>query len=402
MEVFKDEARKLRDSSLDRLGLHIELPTRIMYLNIKENEIASEWLPSLYFADWLDINSSEVDKIIADLKLEGKMDNLTGVIVYPPLTFEIISEEYSWIKKYKSLDNALAPSEMGEILGRDYRYITKEAISLGYKLRRGKFNKAALSDIREKELSVPFDEGWYTLRALAVEVDKDRSWVKNRLDELGFLPEKRRSLDTGITLEHYPPEALLKLDELKRDIPKYGEDWYTCGRLVLESEMSFAWVSRRLKVYEDSFEIRLDDMGVSRRHYPKSVVDTILNEAMTMSAKLDSSGWLNIKDAANLMGLSEKSIKRKFDKLCIVPERRRNDCGRPVYYYDPTDVKRVIKEENCIDESTLSRKIGKSVYWVCTRLSSMGIEPTRSGNGPRSRKMYPLEAIELLKEKLPD
>jgi len=312
MEITKGDSKEIKSKSVDGFGLRVELSDRTMYLKVNEREITSEWLPSLYFADWLDAGKTQVDKIIGDLKIEGRFDENFGEIVYPPLTFELVAEEYSWIQKCKTLNPTLTPVEMGELLDRDYRYITKESSALGYSLRKGKLPQAVLTKIRKEELSIPFDEGWYTLRSLALAVVKDREWVSNRLDKLGIISEKRKSLESGITLEYYPPESLELVMKCIREIPKYGDDWYTCVRICQETGKSLHWVSSRLGEYIEVSESRLDDMRVSRLHYPKYVFDILSAQAEVIAAKSDSDGWLTIKEIADILGINERSTSRNW------------------------------------------------------------------------------------------
>ena len=400
MEFEKEKANPIKARPIDGLGTRVDLPERIVYLDINNDDKVPEWLPSLYFADWLEATEAQVAKIINKLQIEGRYDEDFEAIVYPPITYQLVKEEYLWRQKYELLDARITPSEMSEILDRDYRYVTKEALSLGYHIRKNKFSKAALSAIRDKELSIPFDEGWYTLRALAVEADKDREWVKNRLDGLGIVPEKRRSLSSGIALNYYPPESLAYIKNCTKEIPEYGEDWYTHNRICEETGKSGHWVSSRLKAYIGTAEMRLDDMRVGRLHYPKYVFQYLLIEAEKTVAASGSGDWLTIKEVAERIGINEKSAKRKLDTLGFVPERRKTNTGKTVYHYNPSEIALMIDEmENFIDESELARKIGKSVYRVCTMLEKIGVSPVKSRYDLRSKSLYPVGVVDILRDR---
>lgn len=401
MEIAKESIKEVKNRFVEGLGVRVDLPERTMYLDVNKNEATSEWLPSIYFADWLDTGESQIKKIICDLKIEGRFDESLGEIIYPPLTFEIVSQEHSWNQKYRALNNKLTPAEIGAILNRDYRYITKKALSLGYRPQKGKFSKAALAEIRENDLSTPFDEGWYTLMALATETGRDRGWIQNRLNELGIISEKRRSLENGITLNYYPPETLDSIKKCVKETPKYGDDWYTSCRIVQDTGRSRAWVNNRLKDCSDDSEDRLDDMGVRRLHYPRYVFENILIEAEQSIAKSQSEGWLTAKEVADVLGINESSVYRKFDEIRFTTEVRKTSTGKSVKHYSPKDVAKIIREEKLyINESALVRKIGKSVYWICTRLEKLGIQSKRSHYGMTPGKLYHKKVIKILENEI--
>ena len=400
MEVSKGDTQEIKSKPVDGLGLRVELPDRKMYLKVDRNEITTEWFPSTYFADWLDTSKAQVDKIVCDLKIEGTFDKYFDEIVYPPLTFELVSEEYSWKQKCSMLSPMITPAEAGELLDRDYRYVAKKASDLGYSLRKGKLSQAIMLKIRAEELAIPYDEGWYTLRGLAEAARKDREWVGNRLEELGIIPEKRKSLESGITLEYYPPETLNLIIKCIKKIPKYGEDWYTCSRICQETGKSLHWVSRRLGEYANVSQPRLDDMRVSRVHYPKYVFDILLAQAELDSPKSDSDGWLTIKEVAGILGIDEKSACRKLNNIGLIFEKRKTIDGRVVRHYNPIEIAKIAEEsEKYIDLSSLSRKIGKSVYIICSMLDKLGINSIESSYDSRPRKLYPLEVIDLFNNK---
>lgn len=400
MDKEGDKNIEIKNRFVKGIGVCIELPKKIVYLDIDKSDLSSEWLPSIYFADWLDTSKTVITRIINKLGIVGEFNEALGELIYPPLTFEMISEEYKWLQKYKSLDNKLTPLEMGDILDRDYRYITKVATGLGYKLKDGKFLKSALIKIRDNELLMPFDEGWYTLRHLAIVSGKDREWVANRLEVAGINPEKRKSFETGIIHDYYPPETLNYIAELIREIPKYGQDWYTLNRIIQETNKSRSWVSKRLNLYDEEAEDRLDDMGVSRKHYPFSVFNKILAEAEPLLAKSDSDGWLTIKEISIVLGISEKSVYRKLDDIGFKYEIRKSVDGKSIKHYSLSDINKIIREENnYINESTLSRKIGKSVYWICKRLEEMGVPSKMSRYSSSPGKLYHKRDIPIRKLK---
>ncbi len=398
MEVSKGVAKEIKSDLVEGLGLRVELTGRRIYLKVDNGEVTTEWLPSSYFADWLDISKTRVDTIIRDLNIEGKFDKYFNTMVYPPLTFELVAEECLWKQKYSELGTITTTAEAGELLGRDYRYVSKKAAEFGCSPRRGKLAKVVLRKIRAEELNIPYDEGWYTLRGLAESVKKDREWVGNRLKELGIIPEKRRSLKSGIALKYYPPETLNLVMECVKKIPKYGEDWYTCCRICQETGKSLHWVSNRLVRYKNCSQLRLDDMNVSRIHYPKNVFDILLAQAELDSPKSNSDGWLTIKEVADILGIDEKSTSRKLNSIGLIFERRKTAEGRVVRHYNPIDIAKITEEsQKYIDLSSLSRKIGKSAYVICSTLDKMGIGSIKSCYDFRPKKLYPLEVIELLK-----
>lgn len=338
MEVDGKEKTEIKSRIVDGLGTCVELPDKYIYLDLEGRDVVTERLPSIYFADWLETSKTTIEKIIDVLGIEGTYDEEFDDIVYPPLTFELVASEYSWCELVSLMDNHLTPQVMGELLNRDYRYVTKVAKSLGYRMKDGKFRKIALADIRDMERTMKYSEDWLTLRALSELSSMDREWVKNRLDDAGIIPEKRRSTQSGIFLKYYPPETLDYIKQCIKEIPKYGEDWYSCTRICEEVRKSRNWVLPRLSQYDSLAEIRQDDMGVGRLHYPKDVFEALLAEAEITRSGVMGDGWLTVNQVADLLSIDPKSVKRKLDKVGIFPEKRETNTGATTYHYNPNEL----------------------------------------------------------------
>lgn len=320
--IFGETGEIKSESINDRLQ-RVELPERVMYLNVKKMDATSEWLSAEDFAEWLDAGLNKIKKIIEELGIEGRLGD-NGEVVYPPLTFEIVSEEYSWQQKYSHIAPMVSSRFAGKLFDRDYRYVTKEA---------EKFN-------------------------------------------------------------YYPSESVEIIKNCIKKIPKNGEDWYTAGRICQETGKSLHWVASRLKLFEDKKEIRLDDMGVGRIHYPSFVFENILKQANAVAAKSGSGDWITIKKAAEMMGIGERSAYRKLTKLELDVERRKTDSGKVVLHYNPLDIEKIVKEsEEYIDINTLVKKIGKSAYVICSRLEKSGIKPVDSCHDSRL-KLYKKSVVE--------
>jgi hypothetical protein len=383
------------------LGIRVNLPDgRFMYVKTDQPP-TTDWHESEDFAVWMECTNKTVLKLVKKLGIEPRADGR-----YPPLTYELIEQEREWESFYNNLPPKITVGIMNNYLGWHKNTIKRHAAELGYQPTLGKrlYPKRVLMELRNSNLSVPYDEGWLTIHGLQKKVGAAHyEWVVDRLASSPFMPEKRRLTSSGAVYDCYHPDSLLYLKKHLADVPPAGGDLYTIGRISRELGRSYYWATKHAQPYQHVAEWRLDDMSVPRRHYPRRVLDALSVEAQKTTPTGEANGWPTNKDVAKMLGITAASATRKLERLGIAKEKRLSaESGRPVWHYDVTQVESLAasikyESENLIDEYNLSKIIGQSTYMINKRLREFGVEPVSTGSDLRQRKLYSInDVIKLL------
>jgi hypothetical protein len=335
-------------------SIKVPLENRIAYLAIDGDPI-NEWMSPTTIADLVGTNIYWVRRTAKRFGIETKSDesmvhNARSYELYPPLTFELLNDEYLWRKSYLQLDKYIGSAEIAEFIGRSIGWTKKTLESMGVKGQTTKhdsrkfigYPKTVVKELRDINLYTPLDNGWFTVLGLVETTGCDREWVERRLMEAGIESEERRSGLSGRIFDYYPPSAIETIGKAVENRPKAAGEWLTARAMAEVVPLSYTWVNKRLdEKYQEVGELRQDDQRVSRDHYPPAVLTELIAEA-----------------------------------------EKRLEC-QPVGDYLPISV--------------VARKVGHHVLWVTNRLAFIDskAEPRVDGQG-RMLDCYPLEAVDEL------
>jgi hypothetical protein len=351
----------------------VDLPGRFIYLENYNVWTANNIkFTSKDFISWRVMPKKIFLDIIERLKISEEFDQSVGKKVFQPIVWELVHKEKEWLDFYDKLPETLTPQEIGTVLGRDYRYVMKYATKAGFERTNNFYPKGVVDYIYLMEQAIPKDEGWYTILSMAKELGVDREWVENRLKEIGDPFEYRTCESSGIKLRYYSPESFEYVKERFKKVPKTGDSWYTAGRIEESVERSGNWVRNQLKQFEDRSEIRLDGMGVPRRHYPASVMEEISVAANVGGLK----SWLTIKQIARKYGITKKSASRKMNKMGVEGKYNQPKNGKLLCRYDPEKVEEAMTiRDGVYSKDDISRAIGRSALWVRTSIDKLEMAP---------------------------
>jgi len=112
---------------------------------------------------------------------------------------------------------------------------------------------------------------WFTIRALAQELNKDRDWVVKRIADC---PSQPRLGDGKRLFDHYGPQTLEMLRE-KLAAEKHADTYLSLRGLARVLGKSTSWVARRLPYVKTLSEERLDAGNRSFTHYHPDAIDEL-------------------------------------------------------------------------------------------------------------------------------
>lgn len=329
-----------RDRSIFQVGkIPLDNRTSFVQSDIADN---TPWRLVAEIADRLGVNERWAQRLVKDMDIEPRMRVVgnSEIAEYPPHTEAILREERQWRETFFSLPPRLSAGRMAEVLGRSEGWVRKNLLSLEAKSYPGdrvgahSYAKGQLHKLRQLSLETPFDDGWYTASGLVEATGYDREWILARLAEVGFEPEDRRSALTGRVLPYFPPEAVGVLVSARQELPKAGGDWLTTQAMMVLSGKSWGWLSRRLFSHIDDSELRLDDNGVKRRHFPPAVFESVIMEAKSLENFPEATAEdLSLRDLARAVGHTSMWTRERLNSLGVEPESRRDKRGRVRHYF---------------------------------------------------------------------
>lgn len=313
---------------------------------ISAAEEIDAWLSKADICERLSIDIRWFDRIISDLGVQAQYTNIVGtsiiINIYPPYTLPILKEEIEWRQAYLLLPSYISLDDIADFSGRSWGW-TKNIISqyqIGQKTykRTGKtlYAKTILKEIRNINLSTPLAQGWITLNGLCEEFPgTDREWIFRRLEENNFYPEDRRSELTGRIFPHYSPgcKAIIRTALLER--PAAAGEWLTLYRLLSITGRSENWLRKRLPQYDHLSEPRIDDQGVTRKHYPPIVAHLLKKESDRQNSCPPVGDYLSAKYIGRRLGHATLWAVNQLSLIGVEPEPRKDKLGRISDYYPP-------------------------------------------------------------------
>lgn len=296
--------------------------------------------------------------------------------LYSQLILELMRDERQWQEHYKSLPSHVSAYVIAESIGRSYGWTRKTLDELGIKYKISKderksflFPKSSAKRLREIDLATPIDDGWITLGAISKATGKDREWIERRLSNEGIHGEPRRNVISGRVFAHYPPYSIEAIAQIAQERPHFGGEWLTAYRIsCLIPEKSETWVYKILNTeFSEIGEVRQDDSGVDRVHYPPEVFTNLQNRAQELSKIKQSGNYLTKSDIERKLGKSGLWVANRLNAIGFVPETRIDKVGNARPHYPPSVVNKLTNLP--IDVLTWSKKTNPLVYATAIALA---------------------------------
>lgn len=327
----------------------IPLEARMSFIDRAQSNTV--WINAKAIAEDIGIYDRWVYRTVKDLGIQSEIKVTDGVEIamYPPWTVDVLREELHWREHLKELPDELSIGEMAESLGRSYGWTQKTLDTSEQQpiRKRGpvKYSKQALKELRHISMAVPLDDGWYNLRQLVELTGQDREWIERRLVDAGYGPSERRSALTGRVHDHFPPQSLSAVTNAMAERAAAAGEWMTVLGIAKRIGRNEKWVKARVGGYQELSQMRQDDMGVTRTHYPPSVLEALETESERNRLLPERGDYLNIHEVARLAGHATEWAEKKLASLGIEPELRKDGKGRAQLCYPPSTVQLLIDYE---------------------------------------------------------
>lgn len=344
---------------IERLTVDVPLEARISFAD-SVNSI-TEWLPANKIAEIIGKYDRWVYRMVKELEIQPEPRVFNGIElpVYPPYTAAVLTEELAWRESFRSLPIHLSFSEIVELIGRSAGWTrttldSVKAQPTRSEKREGKtidlYPKGVLKVLRRINMAVPLDSGWLNLNQLVDLSGANRDWIVRRLHEAGYQSEFRRSSLSGKVHEYFPPEAIKTIKAVMATRPKPAGEWMTIEAIAAISGKHYRWVDNRLRRHAQEAEVRLDDNGVPRLHFPPRIFSMILQEAKVAQSIPEKGDYLSLSAIADALNRSDKKTIEILEELGISAEPRRDKINRIHQYFPPETVE--------VAQEFLSRQVG--------------------------------------------
>lgn len=351
--IVKDEFdKRLKIKSVQETETPVTIEQRILALG-QDYEPTDEPLNQQQIAFILGVDHAIVKRIIRNIGIKP-IDPNAEQLLYPEYTLSLVGEELAWKREYDKLDPFLRVPAIAEFSARSKGWTRKFCEAQTVRRKRDPENsnwtlypRTICKTIREINLRTPTEGDMVTLSALVNATGFDRDWIERKLNNWGIQGEDRRATLTGRVFTHYPPNIIPRLTDSHDSRPAAGGDWVTVERMVNELGEDDKWVKRRAEAHKNSAELRQDDHGVSRTHYPPSVMASLRAESETKAKYPQAEEFMVVTGIAKQIGKSQGWTKKKIEQLIddheIAPEIRIDGRGKPAPHFSPRVVERLIE-----------------------------------------------------------
>lgn len=338
----------------------IPLEARMSFIN--RTEVNLEWVNTKTIAADIGTYDRWVYRAVRELGIQSETKMVDGVelAAYPHWTIDILRDELHWREHLRELPDELTVSDMAESLGRSFGWTQKRLEEIEAKPVRksgpAKYGKRFLKELRHVSMAVPLDEGWYNLRQIVELTGQDREWIERRILEAGYEPMERRSALTGKIHDYFPRKVLDVVTSAMVERAAAAGEWMTINGMAKRLGRNDKWVNVRINAYIEAGEMRQDDMGVTRAHYPPSVFHDLSAESEHLKQLPERGDYLNVHEVARLAGHGTAWAEKILTQLSIEPELRKDGKGRAQRSYPPSTVQLLIdyEQENLKPENEVT------------------------------------------------
>jgi hypothetical protein len=357
---YKPKYKLMADSEALQHTSDIPLEARMSFIN--QTQVNLEWVNAKTIASDIGIYDRWVYRTIKELGIQSEMKLVDGVelAAYPHWVVDVLREELRWREHLSELSDELNVSDIAESLGRSFGWTQKTLEEIDAKpVRKNgplKYGKRFLKELRHVSMAVPLDNGWYNLGQIIALTGQDRKWIERRILEAGYESMERRSALTGKIHDYFPRKVLDVVTSAMVERAAAAGEWMTVTGIATRLDRNEKWVIARMNAHRESGEMRQDDMGVTRLHYPPSVFLELNAESESLKQLPERGDYLNIHEVARLAGHGTVWAEKILSQLKIEPELRKDRIGRAQLSYPPATVQRMIdyERENKKSEKTVT------------------------------------------------
>jgi hypothetical protein len=206
--------------------------------------------------------------------------------IYSNLSYEIIKQELEWKKLFDAQKPRLSPHTICRLIGRNNRggFADSVAKTLGVpaSAENGTYSRSFLNKIRNYDRQFQKHEGRLASYELSIMAGYEKpTWAEGHLRAIGVEPELCWGRK-GRLSNLYPLDAI-NLLRASEKVRVRGAEMMT-GRMISvmvreQAGLNRDWTLARLKQFDHLSELREDDCGRVRRHYPQAVLELILEQA---------------------------------------------------------------------------------------------------------------------------
>lgn len=261
--------------------------------------------------------------------------------VYPPLSKELLEEEWAWYVSYMELDDWLSVEAIAQFVAKSERWVIWRANDLGIyredrvlasKRRASAYPKTLIPQLRHIILSYPRSLDGYSVGELVTIFGEDWGWIKRRLGEAGLEPKETESITRGSILQYYPEESEAIIRKAIMERPPRAGDWLTMSGIALRLGKELGWVKSHINT-ELGMWLQ-DDTGKSALHYPPSEYQRlkVLVDEIQSYPRVDDE--LAVKAIAGVIHRSERWTRNHLPLTDFKPKKMRNIQNKIGTYYD--------------------------------------------------------------------
>lgn len=207
--------------------------------------------------------------------------NGTNVAHYPA---KVVNELHIMRKQHLSIPVAgdhVSLIRLASLVGKSHQWVSKQLEDLSIKpiKRRDATGRVSnfyalevISLVEELCIEYPPPGDWLTVYAISKQLGADWTWVENTIKNLNISGELRQIPPFEKLAMHFPSDTLGILRTIYTQYPP-AAGWITAHALVAATGKSHNWV--KLRLTGEKNEIRKDEHGVPRKHFPPKVLSDL-------------------------------------------------------------------------------------------------------------------------------
>lgn len=411
--VFSDETRMPipeKSHAQELLETPIPLENRIAHL-IPYIEPTAELLSSHAIAKRIGAEEYWVSSVAKRIGIE-LLPNDSGegaALLYPPLSLELLEEEWQWHVSYEALAENLSTSAIAEFMAKTSYWVTKYAQELGflftveessYGSRSYSYPKQVIPQLRHIILSHPPAGDWYTLSELEEFTGHKRTWISNNLGKVGVESEQRWLALAGRLSPHFPPNTPEIIQAIADKTPLPAGNWLNVETMARQLSKTRDWVNKRIEPFKESGEIRIGDNGNPRMHYPPEIYAAL--EVARELQPVQAGDWMTTNAIAQKLSRSYEWVSRRIETYAESSEIRIDSTGTFKTHYSPEVVEALRQESepehgDYLSVEMIVSRVGHSSAWIVKRLPFVTAESEeKAGKHGRPLMFYEPSIVDAL------
>lgn len=180
---------------------------------------------------------------------------------------------------------------------------------------------------------------WLTANKIRIKLRRSFHYTIERLQAYSAAAELRREAQSGKIVLHYPPSIVARLQQGEIEA---SHTWKTARQISTELGISEFRVHEALKRLKPVHEIRCNELGRKRIHYPPSTITTIKDEC----AGEDVTGWVTVNELTCLLPRrGRKWIVNRIAGLRCESRLGRGKANRLLPHFPPEIINQLLEAD---------------------------------------------------------